>query len=796
MQANLRIAKNTLFIYVRLIVTVLAGLVTSRLVLGALGIEGYGLYNVVGSAVALFGFINAALAGTTQRFINVELGKADGNPRRVFNVCHVVHIASALLLLLVAEVVGTLYVTHLLNVPPGREGDAMFVFQVSVFAACLGIANIPFQSMLTAFERFRDVAIIDIFFTLVRLALVVLLLFCEGNLIRIYAVFMSSASILSFALYHLYCYRRWPDIVRWEFVRGREAYREPLSFSSYNLISASSNVAKWQGGNLLLNYFLGTAVNAAYGIAALVSGYVEKFTGNIATAAAPQLIQSYGGNDTDRTRYLTHTVSRLTLLINLMLFFTLVPDLEFLLGLWLGNRIPESAASFVLYSLILGLIGSTTVGLYQMINATGRIKWFKLQYTALYLLALVAAIPAYRYFAVPPYAILLIYIVCDALSRILTLVLCKTELAYPVGPFMRQAYTRPVAVALLMTVFTLLYRRLPLSGRLAHLGGVALSFAVVSLLCWFVGLTPGERRRIWGIFRRKTHYTLRNWGTRLFPVRQMKRDVKALGLQMDLEHPKDINEKILWLISHPASKGWGRYADKIVVRQYVADCGYEDLLVPLAGVWRKVSEIDFAALPEKCILKCNHDSGSSVVVDRSKGVDEAAVRSFLEKRLKRKFGYVGGERFYNEISPRILAEYLLEPDPGAQTIPDYKVWCFDGKPCYIWACYDRSADSVASRLYDTAWTPCDDKVLFVSHWHPAGDRPRPQHLERMLEAAARLSKGFPEVRVDFYEAGGKLYFGEMTFSSMGGRMEYFTPQFLRELGDLCVLPYEDTLLSV
>lgn len=266
--------------------------------------------------------------------------------------------------------------------------------------------------------------------------------------------------------------------------------------------------------------------------------------------------------------------------------------------------------------------------------------------------------------------------------------------------------------------------------------------------------------------------------------------MRARGWNVDLKHPKDINEKILWLLSHKSSREWGKYADKIAVRDYVAACGYPDLNVPLLGVWRKASEIDFSALPEKCVLKCNHDSGSTVIVDREKGVDEAEIRRFLDKALGRKYGYRIGEMFYNSIPPRILAEPLLEPDPGAKSIPDYKVWCFDGAPKYIWACYDRIGEGVAVRLYDTSWMPHDEKVRLVSHWHDAGDRPRPQHLARMLEAASRLSKGFPEVRVDFYEAGGKLYFGEMTFSSMGGRMEYYTPQFLRELGDYCKLPYE------
>ncbi len=788
--ANVRIAKNTVFIYIRIIVTILVGLLTSRLVLQALGVDDYGLYNVVGSTVALFSFITVSLAATTQRFINVELGKAGGDPRRVFNVCHVIHIASAALLFLLTEVIGVVYIQHWLNVAPGKEPDAMFVFQVSVVAACLGIANVPFQSMLAAFERFRDQALADIFFTLVKLVLVVLLLFCRGNLIRIYAVFMAVSSILSFVFYHGYCYRRWKGIVRWKFVHGWSAYREPLSFNNYNLLSAGANVVKWQGGHILLNYFFGTAVNAANGIANLVASYVERFTGNIATAAAPQIIQNHSGNNTVRARYLTRTVSRMSLLVNLMVFFTLMPDLDFLLGLWLGTGLPDGAAAFTRCTLILGLVSSTTAGLYQMINASGKIKWFKIQYSALYFAAMALSFVIYRAGNVPAHTLLLVFLAADALSRVLTLILCRTILHYPVREFMRSAYLRPAVITVLMCLFMLGYRRLPLSGTAAHLAGTALAFLTVSLLSYFIGLEKGERRHIQATLSRKSFHTLRKLRMRFTPSRQLARDLARDGWEANLKQPKDINEKILWLISHKASRGWGRYADKIAVREYLARCGLQELSVPLLGVWKRAADIPFAALPEKFVLKCNHDSGSTVVVDKGKGVDEAAIRASLDRALKKKFGYIGGERFYNEIPPRILAEPLLEPDPGAKTVPDYKVWCFDGVPKYIWACYDRTGEEVAVRLYDTSWMPHDEKVQLVSHWHDAGDRPRPKHLTRMLEAASRLSKGFPEVRVDFYEAGGKLYFGEMTFSSMGGRMEYYTPQFLRELGDYCKLPYE------
>ena len=144
--ANIRIARNTVVIYVRMVVTILVGLITSRLVLQALGASDVGIYSAVGSAVALISFITGALTATTVRFMNIEMGKPGGDTNRMFNICHVIHIGGALLLLAILETIGLWYIHNHLNVLPGKEADAMFVFQVSTLVACLGIANVPFQS--------------------------------------------------------------------------------------------------------------------------------------------------------------------------------------------------------------------------------------------------------------------------------------------------------------------------------------------------------------------------------------------------------------------------------------------------------------------------------------------------------------------------------------------------------------------------------------------------------------------------------------------------------------------------
>ena len=266
---------------------------------------------------------------------------------------------------------------------------------------------------------------------------------------------------------------------------------------------------------------------------------------------------------------------------------------------------------------------------------------------------------------------------------------------------------------------------------------------------------------------------------------------KWKGYGVDWDNPRDINEKIQWLMCYSDTSKWTLCSDKYKVREYVRSKGLEDILVPLLGVWETAEAIDFESLPEKFVIKCNHDSGSTHIIDKSKGFDEAAVRRDLSRCLKIKYGYTNGETFYNGIKPLVIAEAYLAPDDSSSSgAPvDYKIWCFGGRPYSVWACYGRTPTEVFVNLYDLDWNVHPEASVFTNHYKDGkGALPRPECLETMLSYAAKLSEGFPEVRVDFYEVGSKVYFGEMTFASLYGKMDYLTDDYLVEMGRQCVLP--------
>ena len=266
----------------------------------------------------------------------------------------------------------------------------------------------------------------------------------------------------------------------------------------------------------------------------------------------------------------------------------------------------------------------------------------------------------------------------------------------------------------------------------------------------------------------------------------------AYGKAIDWNCPKSIDEKINWLRFNTDTSQWSLLSDKYRVRQYVADLGLGDLLVPLYGKWDGAEDIDWEALPRQFVIKTNNASKTVLICEDKNKIDIRDWTRQIDEWMHADYSIEKGETHYHSIPPCIIAEQLL--DVTKQSVPsssliDYKVWAFDGKPAYIWCCLNRTSDSVEVITYDTEWNAHPEFSEEYYHFIPTDKRiPRPATLDKMLDAASRLSKGFPQVRVDFYEVDGKLYFGEMTFTSSSGINGFYTEEFRLQLGQLTKLP--------
>lgn len=494
--SNKRIAKNTLIVYIRLFVVTVVGLLTSRFVLQALGISDYGLYNVVGGVIALFSILAGSMSSTTIRFLNIEIGKKDGNPNKIFNICQITHIAFAIIVLLLAESIGIFYILNYLNVAPGKEADAMFVFQVSTVVACIGIINVPYQSVFIAEEKFIHIAVIDIVNSLIKFGLILLLLYYKGNSLRLYAVIMSVTTFVSFVVYHYLCFRYWPELVKWKFLKKLQEYKELLVYNNYILLSSVVVIIRTQGTNLLINFFYGTIVNGAYGIARTVEAFVGAFTVNFDSAAAPQITQNVGSGNLAAASEIAYRSCRMCQLLAMLVVFPLYVEMEFVLQVWLGT-VPEYAVSFCRVILLTVFVSSTGGGLLRLKDAMGKIKWFMLSYSFFYIISLPVGFILLK-IGYPAVTILVLYVLTDIVCRLCQLALMKVVYNYDVITFCKKAYTKPMLIAVLMAIYAFSYGNLKIFGIGEHLVGLVVTGILGVVLVWSLGITSSERKMCTG----------------------------------------------------------------------------------------------------------------------------------------------------------------------------------------------------------------------------------------------------------------------------------------------------------
>ncbi len=499
-QDNKLILKNTLIVYVRMILVMVLGIISSRFVLQALGVSDFGLYNVVGGLIAMLNFISTAMSTTTRRYLNVEMGRSNSNLNEVFNVSINLHLGFAVFILLIAETVGIWYIINVLNVAPGKEQDAMFVFQVSTIVACMGILNIPYQGLIEAHEKFYVEAVIDVLCSVFKFALVIVLIYYQGNSLRFYAISVCVVTAISFVAYHYYCHKEWPSIIKIRRYRKSPLYREMLSFNGYTALGAAASIGKTQGSNLLVNYFFGTIVNGAFAVAFQVESCVYLFVNRLTLAANPQIAKNFSSGDLNRVGFLVENNTRYSVLIMMLMYFPLVVEVDFILKIWLGT-VPEGAVLLCFLTLTDALVKSLCEGTNGLIQASGKIKYFQI----LSSFSLIINLPlAYFLFKIglDAYWIIVCFIATSLFYRVISLSLMKRLLHFEVFSFCKRAYGPPFLVFVLMLFLSLLIRSLSVSSATLCFLLILFTLVVDGILVFFIGINKRERDLILGYLKK------------------------------------------------------------------------------------------------------------------------------------------------------------------------------------------------------------------------------------------------------------------------------------------------------
>ena len=492
MNDNKKIAVNSVVIFVRLCVVSLVSLIASRIVLDALGASDFGLYNVVGGLVAMLNIVNAAMMSTTYRYIAFEIGKKEkGKPNKIFNTSVIIHTVFAFLIIVLGLTLGEWYIDNYLSVAPGKLDDARFVFHISLITAAISTMFVPYQGLQVAYEKFTVNAIIDIVSNVVRLTALYLFVYSDGNRLRIYAIIMLGFNLIAGFLYGGYCYYHYYNVVKINLYKDIKLIKEMLMFGVWTMIGALANIGKQQGSAVIINFFFGTLVNAAYAVATQVESFIALFARNLNNAAIPQITKNYSGGNMQRSITLTAYISKYTFLLMTLVAFPVALELDFLLGLWLKN-VPDGASTFCLVMILTGLLNCMGEGIPAMINATGNIKAYQLVVNCTLLIGLPVGFLCYKIGA-GYYAITIVYCVIYGFIGFVKLFMLRRVVRFEVKSFFSISYSKILWVSIPLIVAYLLYNPSSFSLR-GHVFGLIGSELYLLVIIYMLGLEKRERK--------------------------------------------------------------------------------------------------------------------------------------------------------------------------------------------------------------------------------------------------------------------------------------------------------------
>lgn len=372
--SNRRVAKNTVVLYFRMILVMLVGLFTSRVVVKALGVTDFGLYNVVGAAVGMFVFLNGTLSAATSRYITVEIGHGTpGSLKRLFSTLLSLHVAFALLIVLLLEAVGPFWLLPRLNIPVERLAAAQFAFQCVVVTTFFSITQVPYSAVLVARERMSAFAYMSIYDVVAKLVIAYGVMATPFDRLETYAVLMALVALSSMAIYGIYCLRNFPE-ARWRRVFNRSILKPLFTFAGCQMAAALCCMLLSQGITMLNQRYFGASVVAAGALAIGLYGHVMGFVNNFKTAAVPQVVKSYSAGDYATSKRLLKDTTKFS--VALLLIFgapTLVYAPE-LVTLWLGQgNVPEYLVSILRILLAAALFSVFDVSFYTILYASGKL---------------------------------------------------------------------------------------------------------------------------------------------------------------------------------------------------------------------------------------------------------------------------------------------------------------------------------------------------------------------------------------------------------------------------------------
>ncbi len=492
---NKRIAKNTGILYLRMLVVMGVSLYTSRIVLNALGVTDFGVYNVVCGVVAMMSFLNGSMSLATQRFLASDLGRNDGlNITKTFSMAINIHVIISLIMIFLAETVGLLLLYYYLKIPAESLNAAFWIFQLSILQTALGIMIVPLQAVVVTHENLKIYAFMSLFEVLVKLVIAFMLIWVNYNKLILYGLLLTGASTISFCIWNVYVYKYYPTC-RYRFHWDKRIFREMLSFTGWQTLGSGVYLLRTQGVNFILNNFFGATLNAARGIANQVNTSILHLVTNFQVASNPQITKTYAAQEYEKMRTLILNTSRLSYLLMMLVSIPIFVEAPFILKVWLKNP-PEYCSIFVRLILVATLAELLSGTLVFGALACGKVKEYQRIVSPVLFSEVLLVFASFKLGA-PPQTIYIIDIFLNCLVLFIRLKLLHGFINLSYRAYIQRVLLKDLGATFVAVSFIYLFLMyIPAHNFYFSCGRILFSFAVGLLSVFIIGLHENERNWI------------------------------------------------------------------------------------------------------------------------------------------------------------------------------------------------------------------------------------------------------------------------------------------------------------
>lgn len=488
---NKRIAKNTLLLYVRMLFIMAISLFTSRVILNTLGVEDYGIYNVVGGVVAMFGFINGSMSSATQRYITFALGKDDKNRlQKVFSTTLQIHTLIAGIIVLLGETIGLWFLYNIIQIPADRMDAAFWILQCSIMSTVIMIISVPYNADIIAHEKISAFAYISILEVILKLAIVYMLVVFPFDKLILFAFFMLAVQLLICFCYSIYCNRHFEE-TKYKHVCDKDLFKEMIEFAGWSMFGNLSAILYGQGLNILLNVFFGPVVNAARAVALQVQNAIQGFVGNFQMAINPQITKTYARGDMSDMHKLMFRSARFSFFLLFFLSLPVLFETNFILTIWL-KTVPENTVTFLRIIICTSLIYSLANPLIIANQATGKVKKYQAVCGTILLLILPISYVCLL-LGCPAYTVFIVHFIIESVTQVARMIMLRPLIGIRLRDYFQHIYAK-VLLVVAVSVFlpSLAYFNME-DNILRFLSVGTLCVISVSASAYILGLSSNER---------------------------------------------------------------------------------------------------------------------------------------------------------------------------------------------------------------------------------------------------------------------------------------------------------------